>query len=349
MKIVILAGGVGQRLWPLSRTKNPKQITPVIGSQTLLQQTVSRLLKKFRPEDLFIVTGKDFAKNIAHQVPRFDKKHILVEPARKNTAAAIGLAAYKIAKKNPKEVLITIASDHFIDPAETFLKRLEDMNTVVKNNPRAVCMMGLKPTYPETGYGYIKIKKQSKKFHGAFPIDRYVEKPSLALAKKYVRSGEYYWNPSYFAWQAGRIQELFSKYIPKTHELLKKTVAGDKGAFRKIDPESVDYAVLEKITSDFYVVPANFSWADIGHWATIREIQAKTSDSNVTLGTHHTIDTSGSLLYNYTDSVLTTIGVKDLIIVQTPDGTLVCRKDRAQDVKKLVEMMAREKKLKRFL
>ncbi|PIR96655.1 MAG: mannose-1-phosphate guanylyltransferase [Candidatus Doudnabacteria bacterium CG10_big_fil_rev_8_21_14_0_10_41_10] len=347
MKIVILAGGIGQRLWPLSRSYSPKQIKPFFGKYTLLQKTVNRLRKKFKASDIFIVTGKEYLKSIKKQLPELSVKNILVEPARKNTAAAIGLAAYTFARKNPKEIIISIASDHFIDPEDAFLKGLKEMEAVIKKNPRAVCLMGVKPTYPETGLGYIEVgpKKTTK----LFKIKRFVEKPGLKTAKRFVASNKYLWNPSYFAWRVDRVKELFKKFEPKTHALLEKTAKGDREAFKKISAPPIDYAIMEKLKEDFYALLADFSWADIGHWASVKELQAKTSDDNVQLGLQSNLGTKGSLIYNYTDNVLTTVGVKDLIIVQTEDGTLICHKNRAQDVKKLVEQMRKKKKLRKFL
>jgi len=182
-----------------------------------------------------------------------------------------------------------------------------------------------------------------------YEIKKFIEKPPLRKAKQMVASGKYLWNPSYFAWRVDNVKKIYKKFIPRTHRLLKQTVKGNKKAFSSILAQAIDYAVLEKLQKHFYVIPVNFSWADIGHWATIKEIHAKKSKRNVVLGLQHSLDTENSLIYNYTDNVLTTVGVKDLIIVQTEDGTLICHKDRADDVKKLVEQMQKEKKLRKFL
>jgi mannose-1-phosphate guanylyltransferase len=351
MKIVILAGGIGQRLWPLSHSTSPKQIRPFFGKETLLQKTVGRLKKGFSVSDLYVVTGKKFARQIYAQLPGFPKNHVLLEPARKNTAAAIGLAAYTLARKNPREIMISVASDHYIKEEGRFLADLKALGRVIKKNPRAVCLMGIRPTYPETGYGYIQLGGRVKFVPGLrlFKIRRFIEKPPLKLATKLAAYKNYLWNPSYFAWRVDRLTELYSQFTPQTHKLLLETVYGRPAAFQKIEPEAIDYAVMEKLHQDFYVLPANFSWADVGHWASVREIQAKKSSENITLGLQHVLKTSGSLIYNYTDKVLTAVGVKDLLIVQTEQGTLVCHKDSAQDVKTLVEQMQKHKDLMRFV
>lgn len=351
MKIIVLAGGLGQRLWPVSRAKSPKHIQPILGAKTLLQQTVNRLMTKFSTSDIVIVTSQAYAPTVMAQLPGFPKKNILIEPQRKNTAAAIGLAAYAIAKNNPREIIISIASDHFIEGDSKFLRCLSAMEKVVKKKPSAVCLMGIKPTYPETGYGYIETGGAAKLVPGfkCFTIKKFIEKPQLPTAKKLAGKNRYYWNPSYFAWRVDRIQELFAKLIPKTHRLLLATTAGKTSAFKKINARAIEYGIMEKIKDDFYMIAADFGWADVGHWASVKEIHAKTGDTNVTLGLNHLLDTKGSLVYNYTNGVLTTVGVRDLLIVQTEDGTLVCHKDRAQDVKTLVEQMRKNHRLIKFL
>ncbi len=352
MKIVVLAGGTGTRLWPLSRSNSPKQIKPFFGEKTLLQRTVGRLLKRFKQKDILIVTGETHKKLIFNQLPSFSRKQFIVEPECKNTTAAIGLAAYSIYKSNPNEIITTIAADHYIKEEDKFLIGLYAMEGLIKKNPRAVCLMGIKPTYPETGYGYIEIDGRAGFLRDTdiYRIKRFIEKPPLAAAKNFARSKKYFWNPSYFAWRVDRIQELFRAFIPQVHNLLLRTVNGDKGAFKKINIPAIEYTIMEKLQNDFFVIPGRFSWADVGHWASVREIQAKDTADNVCLGLQYNLDTKGSLIYNYTpNKVLTTIGVEDLIIVQTDDGTLVCHKNRAQDVKTLVEKMHHERKLKKFL
>jgi len=351
MKIVILAGGLGQRLWPLSRAGSPKHVQPLFGKLTLLQQTVGRLQKHFRRRDVFIVTGQPFKKTVLEQLPRFPKKNIIFEPARKNTAAAIGLAAYTLAKTNPQEIMISIASDHFIGDTKKFISGLKLMERVIKAEPQGVCLMGIKPSYPETGYGYIEIgqTKILGRKTSAHAIKKFVEKPKLKMAARLLRSNRYFWNPSYFAWRVDRVRSLFEEFLPATHQALVKTVGGKRAAFLKIPPIAIEYGILEKLRQNFFVIPAHFPWADIGHWASVREIRAKSDLENVTLGLSRSYATTGCLVYNYSPGLVTTVGVKDLLIIQTEDGTLVCHKDRAQDVKKLVEQMQKDKKLRKFL
>lgn len=352
MKIVILAGGVGQRLWPLSKIAAPKQVQPFFGKDTLLQKTVKRIQRGFAAKDIYIVTGENFAAAAARQLPGFPKSHILNEPARRDTTAAIGLAAYTIARDDPEEVMVSIASDHFIKDEAKFIRALRAMDQVVRQHPKAVCLMGIEPRHAETGYGYIEMGRPAGSF-GGFAVRRavrFVEKPQLKAAQQMVSSGKYLWNPSYFGWRVDRVQELYQQFIPETDRLLRRVVAGDKKAFLKLDKIAIDYAIMEKLRDDFYVIPVDFYWTDIGHWASVREVQAKHELETVGKGLHHALDTKGSLIYNYSaDRALAAVGVEDLLIVQTDHGTLVCRRDRAQDVKKLVEEMKKKKHLKRFL
>ena len=335
----------------MSRSRAPKQTKPFFGKQTLLQKTVERLRKGFSKRDIFVSTGRAHLAAMMHQLPGFSREHFFVEPDRKGTAAAIGYVAYTIAKKSPREIIITLPSDHYIREEDRFLKGLHAMGRVIAARPKTVCLMGIRPTYPETGLGYIQASRAAGTAGGTrvYMVKRFVEKPPLAAARRYVHSGDYYWNASYFGWRVDRAQELFARFVPDTHALLTRVAAGEANAFRKIDCPAIDYAIMEKLHEDIVVVPGNFSWADIGHWASVREIQAKNTKDNALFGLQYNLDTEGSLVFNYTQKVLGTIGVKNLLVVQTEDGTLICDRERAQDVKTLVERMHTMRHLRKFL
>ena len=350
MKIVILAGGSGKRLWPLSRQKRPKQFVPIIGNKSLIQIAVQRVLFGFNKEDIFVVLNKKFLKEAQKQLPELSLKNFIIEPEARGTTTAIGLAVYNIYKNNPKEIIVTMASDHYIENPFKFIKALKKLNTIIKNYPNSICLFGIKPTYPETGYGYIeKSKKLRLKNISFFKVKRFIEKPKLSLAKKIYNSSNFFWNGSYFAFRVDTMVNLFENYIPETHRALLEVIYGKSKYFKFIKEEPIEHSIIEKLKDNIFVLPVDFKWADIGHWASIKEIQAKKGNENVVFGLHHFINTKNCLLYNYTDKLLTTIGIKDVLIVQVNDGVLICHKNYAQDVKKLVEEIQQKSHLKKFL
>lgn len=350
MKIVILAGGLGKRLWPLSREKKPKQFVPLIGHKSLIQIAVERVLAGFNKKDVFVVLNKKFLKEAQKQLPKLSLKNFIVEPESRGTTTAIGLALYRIYKKNPKEIIITMASDHYIGNVKKFIWNTKNLDLIIKKYPNAICLFGIKPTYPETGYGYIeKTKKFKLKNISFFKVKRFIEKPELNLAKKIYNSPNFFWNGSYFAFRADTMVNLFQNYIPETHKALLEVVRGKLKYFKLTTKEPIEYSIIEKLKDNVFVLPVDFGWADVGHWASIKEIQAKKENENVVFGLHHFIKTKNCLLYNYTDKLLTTVGIKDILIVQVNDGVLVCHKNYAQDVKRLVEEMQNRTHLKKFL
>lgn len=343
MYALILAGGTGTRLWPVSRQNSPKQTQVFFDNQTLLQKTHQRLLKVFAPAEIYISTVKSLAPVIKKQLPGFPKSHILVEPQVKNTAAAIAFAAWQLHKKDPQAIMITINSDHFIKDEAEFAKVIALGQKAIKKYPRQTVLIGIKANYPETGYGYIKLGPALTK--NLYKVAKFVEKPKADLAKRYVDSGEYLWNPAYFIWRVDYLLELIDKHLPEISAMLKKmdAVYGKKNyervlqeEFKKLPNLSIDYGLMEKLT-DLLVIPAEFGWADIGHWRAVRDILAVAERENVVRGQHIGHDSHGNLIYSQSGKLVATIGVNDLIVVEADDVILVCPKDRAQEVKKIVE------------
>lgn len=352
MKIVILAGGSGTRLWPVSRESHPKQTSPLLGKKTLLQTTYARLRKGFKASDIFLSINKNQLLEIHRQLPQVMKSQIICEPIKRDTAAAIGLAATLIAKNMPGEIIATVNSDHFIKDEKEFIRIIKLAGRVVKIFPRHITLIGLNPNYPETGYGYIKLNKQLKSFDGdkVFSVDCFKEKPDLATAKKYLKSWAYLWNPAYFVFRADTMLALFKKYLPDqylTLSKIKKQPEKLNVEFKKIKPISIDYGIMEK-TSNLLCLPANFGWADIGHWRTIHEIISSQKTIKKDPDKHIHLDSRGNLIYSLSNKLIATIGVKNYIIIETPDALLVCPKNRAQDVKKLVAIL-KEKGLEEYL
>ncbi len=358
MKIVILAGGGGTRLWPVSRKNKPKQIQPFIGNKTLLQKTYERLRKGFSVRDIFISTNYAQLPIINKQLAGLSRDHFILETAKKDTAAAIGLAAVALAKKNPQEIMMLISSDHYIKNEKEFIRISHLAERVVARNPQYSLLIGIRPSYPETGYGYIKINKVFQQLGDdeIFQVERFVEKPDLLTAKKYVKRWDYLWNSGIFCWRVDHLLNLFKKFLPNHYRILirlqpflgtpreKRAVAGE---FKKIKPISIDYGIMEK-TKKRIVIPADMDWADVGHWRTVMDILSKAGTDNVVRGRHLGHDSAGNLIYSYSGRLIATAGLRDTIIIDAEDCLLVCPKNRAQDVKKIVEQLEK-KKMKKYL
>lgn len=357
MNVLILAGGGGTRLWPVSRTANPKQLQPFLGKHTLLQKTYLRVRKGFPEKCIFVSTTTAQQRLISRQLPHVPAHHYIVEPAKRDTAPAIGLAAAWLAKLDPEAVFVTANVDHFIQKEAAYHQALKGAEQVVRKHPKAVALLGVNPTYPETGYGYIKMGAPAFRLgkQEVFHVDRFVEKPDLATAKEYLKRWEYLWNPAMFVWRAQTLLDLFKRYLPKHYTILMriqrdlgtpKQAATIKREFPKMTPISIDYGIIEKVRQMF-VLPVDLGWADIGHWRTVRDVLQPAPGANVVRGKH--LGTAeNSLIYSYTKRVIATAGVKDLIIVDMEDALLVCPADRAQDVKKIVDEL-KTKKLTKLL
>lgn len=352
MKILILAGGSGTRLWPVSRARSPKQIQPLVGKRTLLQKTYFRIKKGFKESNIFVSTSQRHLKDIKRQLPQIKKRQLIVEPVAKNTAPAIGLACVTLAKRDPHAVIATVNSDHFIRDEKEYLRSIKLAGRVVKEHPDHLVLLGINPTYPETGYGYIKLGKQIESFDGdkLFKVERFSEKPDLKTAKRYLKSWAYLWNPAYFVFRTDTMLKLFKRYLPGQHKILmtiKKSPNKLKSEFPKIKPISIDYGIMEK-ASKLLCLPVSFDWTDIGHWRTVQELLAAKKSDNVVKGKYVHLDGSGNLVYSYSNKLITTVGVKNSIIIETKDAILVCPKSRAQDVKKIVEEL-KKKKMGKYL
>lgn len=353
MKILILAGGTGTRLWPVSRKKSPKQIKPLLGKNTLLKDTVLRVKKGFGAKDIYLSVNQEqlkaMAKDLGKMIP---KENYIVEPVKRDTAAAIGLASVFFCKKNPREIVATVNSDHYVKNTKEFLRTLKTAERVVKKYPKHLVLIGLNPTYPETGYGYIKLAKSVDQFgqDKIFTVEGFKEKPDLKIARQYLKSWAYLWNPAYFVFQPETMLDLFKKHLPDHYRILMKIKNQPKQLakeFKKIKKISIDYGIMEK-AGKMLCLPASFDWADIGHWRTIHQALAKRKSDNIVKGKHIHLDSKGNLIYSYSNKLVATVGVRNFIIIETDDALLICPKNRAQEVKKIVEELER-RGMKRYL
>jgi mannose-1-phosphate guanylyltransferase len=361
---VILAGGRGTRFWPRSRTRTPKQLVSIVGKNTMLQQTVERLKPLIPPKQIWSVTNTEQAAALRQQLPTAARGGVLTEPFGRNTAAAIALAAIHIRHAAKGDALIAVLpADHYIAKPERYRQIVSAALDVARIEGRMV-VLGIPPTRPETGFGYIERREPpfgSGKFQ-VFPVRRFTEKPELATAKEYVASGMYQWNAGMFFWRVSTFLDALRCFLPKTHEAIeklskyigKRSYASQlKKIYSSLENISVDYAILEKAaTADkeggtVYVIPADVGWSDIGSWSAVYELLAKHPGENILGGPGETLDAEGNFLWS-PGKFVAAIGIRDLIVVETPDAILVCPRDRAQDVGKIVKSLE-QRGLKRLL
>ena len=341
---LILAGGRGTRFWPRSRRATPKQVLNVVGEKTLIEATVQRLSPLIPPENLWILTNDAVRKEILRQLPQIPKSQILAEPEQRNTAPAIGLAAHILHSIDPDAVFGVFPSDHVIGDAKTYLKSIKPAFKAAEKGKIAV--IGIVPRWPETGYGYIEFGKSAEA--GSLtvePVKRFREKPNEKTAKKYVKSGRFYWNAGMFFWRADVLLENLRKHLPKTATLLaglpafkdKKFPAALKEIFPLCENISIDYAVLEKAENVVGVPCGEFGWNDVGSWDAVYEMLPRDAAHNAGLDlvVH---DSSGNFVQAAGKSVAL-LGVKDLIIVDTPDALLIADRKRAQQVGEIVKQL----------
>jgi len=360
---VILAGGRGTRFWPRSRMRTPKQLLNIVGADTMLQQTVARLKPLIPAERIWTVTNAEQAAPVRKQVPAAARRRVLIEPMGRNTAVAIGLAAIHMRHAARGDALMAVLpADHHIEQPQKFGEIVNAAVDVARETGRMV-VLGIPPTRPETGFGYIERTGEPIGNNGfpVFVVRRFTEKPELKLAQEYVASGNYHWNAGMFFWRVSTFLENLKSFLPRTHAALEKLAEfiGTRSYERKLSviyPKleniSVDYAVLEPATRTqgpprVFVIPAEVGWSDIGSWAAVYQLLAKKKGENVLAGQSHTLDAEGNFLWSPSKFVAA-IGVRDLVVVEAPDALLICPRDRAQDVGKIVKWLE-EQKLRKLL
>jgi mannose-1-phosphate guanylyltransferase len=347
---VLLAGGRGTRFWPRSRLRAPKQILNIIGRESMLRQTAARLAPLFPPRNIWVVTNMEQAAAVRRELRGVPSRHILAEPAGRNTAAAIGLAAIHLAHEHGDALMAVLPSDHHIAHAARY-RKLVRAALALARVPGNLVVMGIPPTRPETGFGYVERGSISARPRGvtAYAVRRFTEKPSLAVARKYAASGKYFWNAGMFFWRVSTFLESLQRFLPATHDVLHeiaKTIGTPKygAALRRVYPRfeniSVDYAIMEPATRAgagpaVFVIPAKVGWSDIGSWSAVYELAAARLDANVSAGPSFTLDSHGNYFWSPAKFVAA-IGVRDLVVVETEDAVLVCSRDRSQDVSKIV-------------
>ncbi len=334
-----MAGGAGTRLWPLSRKSTPKQFQKLIGDQTLLQQTYSRILKVIPNEQIWVMTGEQYADIVHEQLPDLPKKHIITEPSARNTAAASGLITLEILKEDSEASIGIMAADHYISKEKVFTDIIDKAYKYNESSPDSVVTVGIHPTEPNTGYGYIKFNNKITSIgrRNVYAVNSFHEKPDLATAEKYLEEGDYLWNASYFIFNGKKMQEYFREYSSDIFNKLESYIAKPSAeTYEKIPKEPFDKAIIEKL-SNLAVIPAEMGWSDIGDWAALHEILTEKGESTQIATLNHISNNSENTLVMGNGKLIATVGLKDVVVIDTEDVILVCAKDSVQDVKKVVE------------
>jgi mannose-1-phosphate guanylyltransferase len=355
---VILAGGRGTRFWPLSRKRRAKQLLALDGKQTMIQQTVQRLLPLAAPNHFWIITNEELQAAIARQVPRLPKKQIIAEPVGKNTAPAIGLAAFLLHRLDPRATIGLFPSDHVIGDEKTYRDVIQ-RGTEIASAGNNIVVLGIRPTRPETGYGYIESGAPLEM--EVLRVRRFTEKPDVEHATQFVSAGNYFWNSGMFLWSALTLVNALQEHLPKTAALLEEIASVYQtskfsSTFRKLYPKceniSVDYAVLEPRSakgeegSNIYCIPADFGWNDLGSWAALHEhhsLKSKSADGNLIASDgSYTLNARGNYVHA-PGKFVATVGVDNLVVVETEDALLITSRERSQDVGKVVQYLDQQK------
>lgn len=344
---IIMAGGVGSRFWPLSRQARPKQFLDILGTgRTLIQQTFDRFLSVVPVENILVVTSVRYKDLVKNQLPELKEEQILLEPLRRNTAPCVAYASYKIKIKNPQANIIVAPSDHLIIKEEEFLRQIKNGLEFINNND-ALLTLGIKPSRPETGYGYIQVKEKVNFNHlgNLYQVKTFTEKPNLEMARIFVESGEFFWNSGIFLWSLNSILTAFDKHLNDISSLFAKGIklynTDDEVYFiNKTYSEcqgiSIDYGIMEK-AQNVFVLTADFGWSDLGTWGSLYDNKETDNDGNVILGENVlTYDTKNCIVNLSKEKVAVIQGLDGYIIAESNDTLMICRKEDEQQIKQFV-------------
>lgn len=347
--VAIIAGGIGSRFWPKSRMGYPKQFIDILNTgKTLIQYTFERFRQFIPKENIYIVTSSEYAGIVKKQLPEIEENNIVSEPSRKNTAPCIAFISFKIIQKNPDATLIIAPADHLILDNITFGETCKKAIQFAERN-NALVTLGIKPTYPNTGYGYIQHESEAVE-DTIYKVRTFTEKPNLELAKTFLLSGDFLWNAGIFIWKVSTVLESFEMHEPEIYEVFfsekeKYNTPDEQLALQKVYPLctsiSIDYAIMEK-ANNVYVIPSSFGWSDLGTWANAYDNLEKDYLGNAVAGDKvMVIDSTQCMISAPHDKLLVLQGLNDFILVDTPDVLLICKKEKEQEIKEYVAEVKR--------
>lgn len=347
---LIMAGGKGERFWPKSRLSLPKQFLSLTDDgKTMIQLTVERISPMVDIKDVYIATNKNYKELVKQQLPGIPEENILCEPIGRNTAPCIGLGAVHVVKKYEDAVMVVLPSDHLIKNNEVFVDTLKNACEIAESDNNLVTI-GITPNYPETGYGYIKYDK-SLAYKAGYEVQKFVEKPDLETAKSYLADGTYLWNSGMFAWKVSTILGCFDKFMHSTYEGLLKIKDSIGTAeeqevlereFPELESQSVDYGIMEKADS-IYILPGDFGWDDVGSWLAVGRIKKNDENDNVINGNVVAVNTKDCVIEGG-KKLIATVGLRDMVVVDTEDATLITTKENAGEIKKVLAKLREEGK-----
>jgi mannose-1-phosphate guanylyltransferase len=344
-----MAGGAGTRFWPASRQTMPKQLLNLAGEQTMIQATVSRLGQLVPADRVLILTNQSLVDSIATQLPQLPATSILGEPCKRDTAPCVGLAAALMLQRDPDAVMVVMPADHVIGTDQIFQAALQQAARLVEQDPQRIVTFGIRPGYPAESFGYIQRGAPLPDAAPAptYQVERFREKPTAQLAQEYLASGQYYWNSGIFTWRAETILRALAQYAPEIHAHVTK-IARTVGTprfqdtlqceFAAIEGRSIDYAVMEHY-QNVAVIEAPFAWDDLGSWRALRRIRGADQDSNTRVGRTLALRTTNSIIRSDNHHLVATIGLDNVIVVHTPDATLVARQDDEEAVREIVKLI----------
>jgi len=349
--VAIMAGGIGSRFWPMSRTAYPKQFLDILSTgKTLIQQTYDRYKKLVPEENIFIITSAEYANIVKEQLPRVKDENILGEPSRKNTAPCVAYISFKLLKKDPDATLVVAPADHLVTETNEFIKTSKKAIDFV-NHINAFVTLGIKPTYPNTGYGYIQ-HDTTPAAPDIFKVKTFTEKPNSDLAQTFITSGDFLWNAGIFIWKVKNIITAFEKHLPEMYEVFaaekeRFNTDEEKEAIEQIYPQctniSIDFGIMEK-ADNVYIIPSSFGWSDLGTWNSAWENMERDYLGNAVAGKNVMVmDATKCMVHAEDNKLLVLQGLDDFIVVDTKDALLICKKDKEQEIKEFVAEVKRNK------